>query len=419
MPSISKPNTTYLLLFFLILMTLTSCEEETLKDYNEPNQVLKRINFTIADAEHLYENDKNLKQTIEKIKNNMQKATSSSIYNFGIYESSIQVLEATNYTQYTFEVYRDTSISGQLENYVLLIYHDNSVEQYLVKYNTNADNTFDFYDIQTISDPDLDITKSSCTPELIEQQDFTTCTSYPCGGDGHIVGEECDCEISADCTRAYVECVDGTVYVFEDPCGGQSTDGNPTTPDPSSPQEPTSSNGPGIGTNDTNDPSNPSDETITIKPYTKVSQCTRDAINNLPQDQADWINSLDDCEPVALGETSTCNRNLYEDIASFINSNSNDCEMSVEDELLLEEFKEIIETVPNAKIERLKELKDLIEEDPWALIQDCAQQNGMAISNYQNLYNHGIPQSCITRLDNLGDDYSNQPISDGNVPCLI
>jgi len=50
MPSISKPNTTYLLLFFLILMTLTSCEEETLKDYNEPNQILKRIDFTIADA---------------------------------------------------------------------------------------------------------------------------------------------------------------------------------------------------------------------------------------------------------------------------------------------------------------------------------------------------------------------------------
>jgi len=305
----------------------------------------------------LYENDKNLKQTIEKIKNNMQKATSSSIYNFSIYESSIQVLEATHYTQYTFEVYRDTSISGQLENYVLLIYHDNSVEQYLVKYNTNADNTFDFYDIQIISDPDLDITKSSCTPELIEQQDFTTCTSYPCGGDGHIVGEECDCEISADCTRAYVECVDGTVYVFEDPCGGQSTDGNPTTPDPSSPQEPTSSNGPGIGTNDTNDPSNPSDETITIKPYTKVSQCTRDAINNLPQDQADWINSLDDC---VFGGT-TCNQQLYDDITGFVDGNNEDCVINSEAEDFLNALKDAIEDDPDVEVDWEDRIIDELE----------------------------------------------------------
>ncbi|MEE1961483.1 hypothetical protein V1387_02210 [Allomuricauda taeanensis] len=86
-------------------------------------------------------------------------------------------------------------------------------------------------------------------------------------------------------------------------------------------------------------------------------------------------------------------------------------------EELAEEFMGILEVLPNAKLKRFLELKDLIAANPWALIQDCAQQNGMDTSDYLGLYNHTIPQACQDRLDNLGIGYGNQPITEGNVPC--
>ena len=79
-------------------------------------------------------------------------------------------------------------------------------------------------------------------------------------------------------------------------------------------------------------------------------------------------------------------------------------------------FTEIIEEVPDAKLERYIELENLIKEDPWILVQDCAEQNGLNISNYLDLYNLPFPQECSDRLFNLGVEYHHQPITDGNVP---
>lgn len=332
MNSTFKSNYLHLPIILLLLLTIFSCEKENLEDLKGQNQNTQSINFTVHSTEHLVQNDNNLKQALQLLNTKRQKATASSVYNFGIYESSVQVLEATNYTQYTFEVYRNTPLSNQLENYVLLVYPDGSIKQYLVKYNIYSGGTHSLEGIQSIDDSDLNMTKSTCNPELIEQQDFTTCTSYPCGGDGHYVGQECSCgEENATCTdKAYIECVDGTVYVFQDNnCGSVSDDGNPTPPNTSSPEEPTSANGPGSTTpNDPNDSNEPEEETITINAYTKVSQCTKDAINNLPQDMADWINSLENC---VFGGT-TCNQQLYDDITGFVNANKEDCVLSDEAE---------------------------------------------------------------------------------------
>ncbi|HET8885861.1 MAG TPA: hypothetical protein VFM70_05855 [Salinimicrobium sp.] len=89
---------------------------------------------------------------------------------------------------------------------------------------------------------------------------------------------------------------------------------------------------------------------------------------------------------------------------------------SDEAEAFVLEYLEITIEIPNARFDRFVELTDLIEQDPWALLQDCAEQNGMDISNYQDLYNHELPQACEDRLNGM-IGYSNQPISDGNVPC--
>ena len=119
-------------------------------------------------------------------------------------------------------------------------------------------------------------------------------------------------------------------------------------------------------------------------------------------------------------EVSACLSNVNNDniceintsISDYLADNQSDSE-SISNS---REFVEILCEIPDAKWDRFKKLKDKIEENPWVLLQDCAQQNGMDISNYQDLYNHEIPQACQTKLDNLGEGYSNQPISDGNVP---
>ncbi len=80
------------------------------------------------------------------------------------------------------------------------------------------------------------------------------------------------------------------------------------------------------------------------------------------------------------------------------------------------EFTDIMCELPAAKFDRFIDLNGRIESNPWVLIQDCAQQNGMETSNYIDLYWHTIPQECQNRLNSL-PGYSNQPISEGNVPC--
>lgn len=58
------------------------------------------------------------------------------------------------------------------------------------------------------------------------------------------------------------------------------------------------------------------------------------------------------------------------------------------------EFIEILEEIPKAKLERYLELLEIIDNDPWALIQNCAEQNGLDTSNYLDWYNLSFPQEC-------------------------
>ena len=81
------------------------------------------------------------------------------------------------------------------------------------------------------------------------------------------------------------------------------------------------------------------------------------------------------------------------------------------------EFLSITTKIPDAMFERFLDLKNKIAQNPFVLLQDCAQQNGMDTSNYIDLFEHKISQSCEARLNSLGAGYSNQPLTEGNVPC--
>lgn len=102
---------------------------------------------------------------------------------------------------------------------------------------------------------------------------------------------------------------------------------------------------------------------------------------------------------------------ILDKLETYLKNNS-----SEEAELIASEAVAIFREVPFAKMERIEELYDLVKNDPWALIQDCAEQNGLDTQNYLDLYNLAFPQECSDRLDQLGAGYNHQPITDGNVP---
>lgn len=98
-------------------------------------------------------------------------------------------------------------------------------------------------------------------------------------------------------------------------------------------------------------------------------------------------------------------------IAAYLDGNCTN-----ESKTLVLEFEEIKEKIPNAIFERYEELLNIIAEDPWALIQDCSEQNGLDTSNYIELYELPFPEACSNRLNNSVGVGPHQPITDGNVP---
>jgi len=102
---------------------------------------------------------------------------------------------------------------------------------------------------------------------------------------------------------------------------------------------------------------------------------------------------------------------ILDKLETYLKNNS-----SEEAELIASEAVAIFREVPFAKMERIEELYDLVKNDPWALIQDCAEQNGLDTQNYLDLYNLPFPQECSYRLSQLGFGYNHQSLNDGNVP---
>ena len=86
----------------------------------------------------------------------------------------------------------------------------------------------------------------------------------------------------------------------------------------------------------------------------------------------------------------------------------------MEAKTFIEEFFLITENIENANFNRYRELMDLVKNNPFALLEDCINENGLDIKNYQKLYEHTIPQVCVDRLNTLGNSFQNQPLNTGN-----
>ncbi len=103
-------------------------------------------------------------------------------------------------------------------------------------------------------------------------------------------------------------------------------------------------------------------------------------------------------------------RQLRKKICAFVKDNNH----SDKAKSFVKDFINIAINIPKAKFERYQELMELIKDNPFVLLEDCIQRNGLDIANYQFLYDHTLPQSCKDRLDNLGDGFNDQPLNTGN-----
>lgn len=327
----------FITLIILSSILLNACEQDDIVNVKSQENP-KPLNFKIEFAEQLYKNDKTLKTITGKIKNNKWTSNYSNQYNFGIFESKVQVLDHDLYTQYTFEMYRDSISTLQLENYILKLYNDGNVEQLIVKYDVNTDNSYSFNDINVISDPSLvSAWTAGCFPELVGSFEQTACRPIYCSLPGHEDGGN-GCGNNPDNggtpnPELGEICETYTVYIYAENCGG----GGNESPIPPMPGEPSNYGGGGSNTGSTS--SNTSGTNTYSKPFTLLSQCTRDAISALPQGTQDWINGLN-CDNTALAGTSDCKQDMYDNATSYISANAEGCELNTEDEGFINAVKE-------------------------------------------------------------------------------
>lgn len=338
----------FITLIILSSILLNACEQDDIVNVKSQENP-KPLNFKIEFAEQLYKNDKTLKTITGKIKNNKWTSNYSNQYNFGIFESKVQVLDHDLYTQYTFEMYRDSISTLQLENYILKLYNDGNVEQLIVKYDVNTDNSYSFNDINVISDPSLvSAWTAGCFPELVGSFEQTACRSIYCSVPGHEDGGN-GCGNNPDNggtpnPELGEICETYTVYIYAENCGG----GGNESPIPPMPGEPSNYGGGGSNTGSTS--SNTSGTNTYSKPFTLLSQCTRDAISALPQGTQDWINGLN-CDNTALAGTSDCKQDMYDNATSYISANAEGCELNTEDEGFINAVKEAFEDNSDVEVD--------------------------------------------------------------------
>lgn len=70
------------------------------------------------------------------------------------------------------------------------------------------------------------------------------------------------------------------------------------------------------------------------------------------------------------------------------------------------------------KMDRLGELYLALQANSDALTESCSQQNNIDEQDYAHLFNHTLPQQCVTRLNNLGDDFFYQDLDNADSPSI-
>ena len=397
------------LLFGILILTIslfTNCQKENINELEiKTSKTLPELKAIVIDGGKLLKNNKKLNKHlntfINKKNNTHARTVTSSEYGFSIDTTRVQQIETTSYKSYTFIVERESYDETILENYVYTIYNDSTATQYLINYPLNSYSEFDIANatIQSINDSSLIYNRGSdCQgfADVVEYQD-PVCVDNNCneGGD-HSPGEACDDGVyraTRTCTQGGwvdVGCTSGG--------GGTASNGNGDyNPD----NQTTGGNG------NTNSGETPEvTETVVVPLPIDYQQQIENCINGLT------IIGQTDNTTIDSNLLDQLNNRQKAEINNYLQQNG--CNELAQEEII--EYLEVLVEIPTARLDRLLQLKEILNDNPWALIQDCAEQNGLDTSNYLDLYDQTIPQECSDRLFNMGVEWHHQDITDGNVP---
>lgn len=413
-----------ILLFGISLFFLSSCEQENIEivssqtieqnaslDFNLENLTFNQANnesiflelktkFKIE--EPIYNPKK--KKYFSKVNNTYSK--SSSPNDFSDLDPSIDVsvvrkITTPNYVSYTMRVNEPQNATNSFSN--IVIQENNGVQEVFTFRYTPTEN---ISSSNKIFQGTYTMSRGMCLPD----QNGGDCNGNPDDGGGG--GTDDFVEICNDVTVLVpVGC--GCGHMPWQSC--QGCNGNYPSYRTETQQEcywdyqgSTGTTG-NTGTGNTGNPSNGggspsgSDGNVITTPVTEI--LPEGALESLDclqpnQQQTEWINSQ-----LASGKQLN--------LASIWHyTTTNGCNETTKKHF--EEFVIIASEIEDARFDRYKELIEILEVNPWALIQNCAQQNGLNIANYQLLYDHTLPTECTDRLDALGNDFQDQPLAEGN-----
>ncbi|WP_438968581.1 hypothetical protein [Nonlabens sp.] len=370
----------FVIVIAMAIISISSCEKDEVFENS-------RIELIFPEIQGRFVKGKDLLHTpiigdkINSLSSNVfNKSNNSS--DIQIDTSRIQLIESMDYKSYTFQIVQD-SIERKilLRNYMLTVVNDTTTFQHLINYEVLTNGDYNMTNIQVSL-----VTGDSLIPSFLKCGMTTTlaptieCYSWSCGGstgNGEHEDGDSDCEAQG-ADRAGSRCVKSWIFVRgSSPCdgGGGAPSGGGGFAVPIIPVEDLAP----VGTN--------------IQNFfdTELSDDLRDYINNIEQNY------------VRLP------------IKDYFKVNG----LIDETKEVVKDFLEIQMDNRLVKLERYVELIELLETDPFALIEDCLAQSGLDTQEYIDLYNHTIPSSCVNRLMNLGgisSGYINQPIWQGNVP---
>jgi len=393
---------------FVIALTYTSCETNDNSINNEVQQEKKinRVSFSDFNSNVVhnrqYQDLEKHFDASKKSNQNLQNRIDADD-DITVLTDEILVIQKNDISYYTFKIVAPTENN---EFYNLVVHVNN--QQQIIKselYEYIPDNDW----LQDINQPYTGLIKVLdndiiSLDDLFSARGSGRCLTGASGewecnfGNNHAPGECNGSSFEYIITLEYGPCPQEPVdyIIAEAPDlggsggggGGGSSNENPTPTIPTTPCE-----------------QNDDTSTQTIGITDGNGDCLDiDTLNN--------IQIIENCLNNSTIDLYSLSENNISSISNFINING--CSEEAQVEVI--EFLNIIEEIPNAKFERFKELNEIIEDDPWALIQDCAQQNGLNTSNYLDLYNLPFPQECSNRLFNMGVEWHHQPITDGNVP---
>ena len=216
---------------------ITCCDKDnSIKQEDKLTQ--SKLNIQITSWSHLENSNNKIANEISiyKKSNLFKRDIRTSEHGFFIDDSKVQIIENSNFTTYTFFVFRENPESNILENYIYKAYNDGRHAQYLLKYHYSVDEEnnkiYDttVLDIEVIEDDNLIFSGASCVPEFTQVLDDIVCTSNTvCTGDGrHALGENCYCTPSpSTCDPAgSTSCELQYIWAYQG-CGGGATGSYP------------------------------------------------------------------------------------------------------------------------------------------------------------------------------------------------